>query len=78
MATNVYGVPWIIGAKKGFPNFNEFEMENIFQLTRKLQLTRPNTTVNYCVQSRRIHHQPATHDFHDEYVWGRVLEFLSR
>ena len=47
LATNVYGVPWIIGAKKGFPNFNEFEMENIFQLTRKLQLTRPNTTVNY-------------------------------
>ncbi len=47
LATNVYGVPWIIGAKKGFPNFNEFQMENVFQLTRKLQLTRPNTTVNY-------------------------------
>ena len=24
LAVNVYGVPWIIGAKKGFPNFNEF------------------------------------------------------
>ena len=47
LAVNVYGVPWIIGAKKGFPNFNEFEMENIFQLTRKLQLTRPNTNVTY-------------------------------
>ena len=44
---NVYGVPWIIGAKKGFPNFNEFELENVFQLTRKLQLTRPNTSVTY-------------------------------
>ena len=22
---NVYGVPWIVGAKKGFPNFNEFD-----------------------------------------------------
>ncbi len=40
---NVYGVPWIIGAKKGFPNFNEFAMESVFQLTRKLQVTRPNT-----------------------------------
>jgi hypothetical protein len=40
---NVYGVPWIIGAKKGFPNFNEFAMESAFQLTRKLQVTRPNT-----------------------------------
>ncbi len=47
MATNVYGVPWIIGAKKGFPNFNAFSMESIFSLTRKLQLTRPNTTVNF-------------------------------
>ena len=46
---NVYGVPWIIGAKKGFPNFNELAMQNAFQLTRKLQVTRtspsalPNT-----------------------------------
>jgi hypothetical protein len=40
---NVYGVPWIVGAKKGFPNFNEFAMESVFQLTRKLQVTRPYT-----------------------------------
>ena len=36
MAVNVYGVPWIVGAKKGFPNFNAFSMENIFSLTRKM------------------------------------------
>ena len=35
MAVNVYGVPWIVGAKKGFPSFNAFSMENIFSLTRK-------------------------------------------
>jgi len=40
---NVYGVPWIIGAKKSFPNFNEFAMESVFQLTRKLEAWRPNT-----------------------------------
>lgn len=39
----VFGVPLIIGAKKGFPNFNEFAMENAFQITRKLQVTRPST-----------------------------------
>jgi hypothetical protein len=44
---NVYGVPWIIGAKKGFPNFNEFAMENAFQLTRKLQVTRPGADARY-------------------------------
>ena len=37
---NIYGVPWIIGVKKGFPNFNEFSMQSGFQLVRKLQLTR--------------------------------------
>jgi len=33
-------VPWIIGAKKYLPNFNEFVMENIVGVTRRLQLTR--------------------------------------
>jgi len=37
---NVYGVPWIIGAKKGYPNFNEFAMENTLAVTRRLQFTR--------------------------------------
>ncbi|MDE3066828.1 MAG: hypothetical protein KGJ60_04670 [Verrucomicrobiota bacterium] len=46
---NVFGVPWIIGAKKGFPNFNEFSMESVVGITRRLQVTRPATntaTVN--------------------------------
>jgi hypothetical protein len=42
---NIYGVPWIIGAKKGFPNFNEFSMENSIRVTRKLQVSRNTTTV---------------------------------
>jgi hypothetical protein len=37
---NIYGVPWIIGAKKGFPNFNEISAENSLAVTRRLQLTR--------------------------------------
>ena len=40
----VYGVPVVIGAKKGFPNFNEFAMQSIFQITRKLEVTRPSLT----------------------------------
>ena len=39
---NIYGVPWIIGAKKGFPAFNQFYMRNTVQLTRNLQVTRPD------------------------------------
>jgi hypothetical protein len=37
----VFGAPLVIGARKGLPNFNEFSLESIFQLTRKLQLRRP-------------------------------------
>ncbi|MEI8288143.1 MAG: hypothetical protein WCH99_01615 [Verrucomicrobiota bacterium] len=37
---NVYGVPWIIGAKKGFPTFNQFSMVNVVSVTRKLEVVR--------------------------------------
>ena len=33
-------MPWIIGAKKGFPNFNEFTIESAMQLVRKLEVMR--------------------------------------
>ena len=39
---NIYGVPWIIGAKKGFPNFNEFSVQTVAQITRKLEVVRPS------------------------------------
>ena len=35
---SVYGVPWIIGAKKGCPNFNKFSMQDVVQISRKLQI----------------------------------------
>ncbi len=38
--SNIYGVPWIIGAKKGLPNFNEYAMHSHFEITRKMILTR--------------------------------------
>ena len=37
-----YNIPLVIGAKKGFPNFNEFAMQTLVQVTRKLQFTRQN------------------------------------
>lgn len=36
---NMYGVPWVIGVKKGFPNFNQFSMENALTVARELQFT---------------------------------------
>jgi hypothetical protein len=37
----VYGIPLVIGAKKGFPNFNEFAMQTELKVTRKLEFRRP-------------------------------------
>ena len=48
---NVYGVPWIIGAKKGFPNFNEFSMEDVVRVTRNLQVTRNQTNTQLTASS---------------------------
>jgi hypothetical protein len=37
---NIYGVPWIIGAKKNLPAFDQFSMLNTVQVIRKLQVAR--------------------------------------
>jgi hypothetical protein len=37
---NVYGIPWVIGARKGFPNFNQVSMQDTVSLTRKLQIVK--------------------------------------
>ncbi|HXF11180.1 MAG TPA: hypothetical protein VN625_10380, partial [Desulfuromonadaceae bacterium] len=41
---NVYGVPWIIGAKKYIPNFNEFAIETSVHVERKLEVMRDTNT----------------------------------
>lgn len=43
--SNVWGVPWIIGAKKGFPNFNAFQVESRFFVERELQFNRNSSAV---------------------------------
>ena len=37
----VYGIPLIIGAKKGFPNFNELAMQTEIRVARRLEFRRP-------------------------------------
>jgi hypothetical protein len=36
---NIYGVPWVIGAKKGVPNFNEMSIANPLGIQRNLMFT---------------------------------------
>jgi hypothetical protein len=43
---NVYGIPWVVGARKGLPNFNEISLESFTALTRKLQIVKPTSSAN--------------------------------
>jgi hypothetical protein len=49
---NVWGVPWVVGAVKGLPEFNQFAYATSVSLTRKLEffLTQPNTKPQYTNQ----------------------------
>jgi hypothetical protein len=42
---NVYGVPLVIAAKPGFPNFNEFALQNAVQVSRKLEVRKDPRTL---------------------------------
>jgi tRNA-binding EMAP/Myf-like protein len=43
LANNTNGIPLVLGAKKGLPNFNEYVMQTSVQAVRKLELRRPTT-----------------------------------
>ncbi len=45
LTNNPYGIPMVIGAKKGIPNFNEYAMQTAVLASRKLQLVRANTNL---------------------------------
>ncbi len=42
----VWGIPMVIGAKKGLPNFNEYEVQTQIRVTRKLQFHRKGTSIS--------------------------------
>jgi hypothetical protein len=47
--TMFFGIPLVVGAKKGFPNFNKLAMTTLVQVTRKLQFHRPSTSTTASV-----------------------------
>ncbi len=42
--TLIAGYPVIVGAKKGYPNFNELGVQTIFMATRRLEFVKTNAT----------------------------------
>jgi hypothetical protein len=50
----LWGVPLVVGAKKGLPNFNELAMQTMVQMTRKLEFRRPTTAANAEVNETNV------------------------
>jgi hypothetical protein len=46
----VYGIPLVVGTKKGLPNFNELAMDTSIQAVRKLEFVRPGTSTSLPVR----------------------------
>lgn len=52
----VYGVPLVIGSKKGFPNFNEFSMQTHVLVTRLLEFRRaPGQVAGPVVETNQMY-----------------------
>lgn len=41
---NAYNIPWVVGAKKGLPNFQEGFWQTRLQATRRLRVSKPRAT----------------------------------
>lgn len=50
-----YGMPFVIGAKKGHPNFNEFSLETVAGITRKMELRKANPASTVAVDTNVAH-----------------------
>lgn len=50
----VRGIPFVIGARKGYPNFNEFELRTFVQVSRRLEVVRP-TPLTLPVRTNQMH-----------------------
>ncbi len=50
---NVWGIPWVVGARKGLPNFNELSLSNSLGISRKIQFTK-NSAVNHPTGTNQV------------------------
>lgn len=75
---NLFGQPVIIGAKKGFPNFNEFSMETVAQVSRMLELRKANTNSPVVItQTNQMYLLSITNIFGVE-SWNSYLPIFPR
>ncbi len=51
----VQGQPLVIGAKKGYPNFNEFTIQTAIQVSRKLELLKASASAQFPIRTNEMY-----------------------
>lgn len=72
----VYGVPFVIGARKGLPNFNEFQIAPEFTFARKIQLVKPSASSTTISQTNQFFTMSLTLGMAAEF-WNPYLTNLT-
>ncbi len=74
----VSGVPLIIGARRGFPNFNEFSMQTLIYVSRLLEFRRaPGSSTSPVIQTNQMYVLGITNAFGLE-AWNSYLTNYPR
>jgi len=73
----VYNVPFLIGAKKGFPNFNEVALQNVAQVTRKVQVRKRLPTETRPTQTNLMYMLSVSNQFGIE-TWNSYTQDYRR
>src|SRR5206468_4817223 len=74
---NVYGIPYVIGAKKGFPSFNEFLLRTSVQVTRRLEARRDSAEDPFGVRYRQSYQFAVTNNLGLE-AWNSYTQTFAR
>ncbi len=74
----VYGIPLVVGARKGFPNFNQFAMDTKLTVTRKLEFRRQgNSLTGPIVETNQMFTLALTNTFGIEF-WNSYSNAYPR
>ena len=75
---NLYSVPWVIGAKKGFPNFNQISMQSYSSLSRKAQITKPTIYASQTTYQTNIQYVIGISNLIGVQAWNSYMPTFNR
>ena len=76
MTVNIFGVPCVIGAKKGYPKFNEFMVQTAISVTRKVDLHKATVPGNVVLTNQN--HLIAISNLFGMEAWNSYSNTYSR